>query len=80
MNLEYIKKNFKNWNKKQGIHYNNREYKVIGCGKKAFKILKYEPQTELGNKGGWSQTFWNFDDITKGTIALKVIEKMESQM
>ena len=81
MNLENIKKQFPAWNKKTAISVGNaRQYKIIGCGNKAFKVLKFEPQPELGNKGGWSQVFWNFEDIEKESIAYKVIEKMEEQM
>lgn len=81
MNLELIKREFKNWNKKTAVSIgNNKQYKIIGCGKSAFKVIKFEPQEELGNKGGWSQVFWNYNDITKDSIALQVIEKMESMM
>lgn len=81
MNLEIIKENFPKWNKKTTISIgNSRQYKVIGCGKQAFKILKFEPQAELGNKGGWSQVFWNFKDIEVNTDAFKVIEKLEDMM
>ena len=76
MNLQSIKANFPAWNKKTAVSIgNNKQYKIIGCGKKAFKVLKFEPQQELDNKGGWSQVFWNFNDIKEGTIALKVIKK-----
>ena len=80
MNLETIKEKFPAWNKKTAVTMNNRQYKVIGCGEQAFKVLKFEPQPELCNKGGWSQVFWNYKDITKDSVALKVIEKMESMM
>ena len=81
MNLENIKKQFPAWNKKTAVTIgNNKQYKIIGCGKSAFKVIKFEPQEELGNKGGWSQVFWNYKDITKDSIAFQVIEKMESMM
>ena len=81
MNLNYIKKEFKSWNKKQAINIgNNKQYKIIGCGKSAFKVIKFEPQSELGNKGGWSQVFWNYNDIKDESIACQVIEKMQSEM
>jgi hypothetical protein len=81
MNLENIKKQFPAWNKKTAVTIgNSRQYKIIGMGKSAFKVIKFEPQQELGNKGGWSQVFWNFNDIKKDTEAFKVIEKMESMM
>ena len=79
--IKNIKKNFKNWNKKTTISIgNNRQYKIIGLGPKAFKVLKFEPQAELGNKGGWSQVFWNFQDIKPDTDAFKVIKKLEDMM
>lgn len=79
--LDNIRKQFKTWNKKNEINIgNNKLYKVIGCGKSAFKVIKFEPQSELNNKGGWSQVFWNYNDIAPGSDADKVISKMESMM
>lgn len=80
-NLDIIKKEFPKWNKKNALSIgNNKQYKVIGCGKSAFKVLKFEPQSELDNQGGWAQVFWNFKQIPKGSEAEKVIEKLEKQM
>lgn len=80
-NLKTIKSEFPKWNKKTPISIgNSRQYKIIGCGKSAFKVLKFEPQAELGNKGGWSQVFWNYNDIPKDSDAEKVIEKLEKEM
>lgn len=80
-NLDIIKEMFPQWNKKTPLSIGtSRQYKVIGCGKSAFKILKFEPQSELGGKGGWSQVFWNFSDIPKGSDAEKVIEKLQKEM
>lgn len=78
--IKFVKKNFKNWNKKQGIYNNNRQYKLIGCGPTAFKVLKFEPQHELNNKGGWSQVFWNYQDIKSDTVAFEVIKKAYKKM
>lgn len=79
--LDNIKKQFPAWNKKTAVNIgNNKLYKIIGCGKSAFKVIKFEPQEELGGKGGWSQVFWNYDDITPNSDADKVISKMESMM
>lgn len=80
MNLKIIKIKFPKWDKKTPVAYNNRQYKIIGCGDHAFKVLKFEPQPELENKGGWSQVFWNYKDLTPNSTARKVIEKMESMM
>lgn len=81
MNLKNIKKQFPAWNKKTAVSIgNNRQYKIIGCGKSAFKVIKFEPQQELGGKGGWSQVFWNYNDIKPETEAMKVINKMEQMM
>lgn len=81
MNLNNIKKQFPAWNKKTAVSIgNNRQYKIIGCGKSAFKVIKFEPQPELGGKGGWSQVFWNYNDITPDSDAHKVIKKMELMM
>lgn len=79
--LKFIKTNFVNWDKKTPISIgNSRQYKVIGCGAKAFKVLKFEPQRELNNQGAWSQVFWNYSQIPKDSEAEKVIEKLESLM
>lgn len=79
--LNIVKANFPAWNKKTAVNVgNDRIYKIIGCGKSAFKVLKFEPQAELGGKGGWSQVFWNYDDIKDESIACQVIEKMQSEM
>lgn len=80
MDLDYIKKNFPKWNKKTTIPGNNRQYKFVGCGNSALKVLKFEPQPELNNKGGWSQVFWNYKDILGTTPAKSIVEKMEEQM
>lgn len=81
MDLKYIKKEFKKWNKKTPVSIgNSRQYKIIGCGSEAFKVIKFEPQPELENKGGWSQVFWNYKDITPRSDAFKVISKMEDMM
>lgn len=81
MNIKNIRKQFPQWDKKTVISIgNNKQYKIIGCGKQAFKVLKFEPQQELGNKGGWSQVFWNFSDIKPETEAFRIIEKLEKTM
>ena len=81
MNLKNIKKQFPSWDKKTPVSIgNNRQYKIIGCGNTAFKVIKFEPQQELDGKGGWSQVFWNYNDITPKTEAFKVIEKLERMM
>lgn len=78
--IENVKSKFNSWNKKTPIAVDNKQYKIIGCGPWAFKVLKFEPQHELCNKGGWSQVFWNYKDITPESTALQVLKKMESMM
>lgn len=79
--LRIIKQEFPKWNKKTALSIgNNRQYKIIGLGPQAFKVLKFEPQTELNGKGAWSQVFWNFKDIPKGSDAEKVISKLQKEM
>lgn len=81
MNIKIIRSEFNNWNRKQSIGIgNSREYKIIGCGRKAFKVLKFEPQQELGGIGGWSQVFWNFSQIKKGTEAYEIIKILEKKL
>lgn len=79
--LNIIKANFPAWNKKTAVSIgNDRIYKIIGCGKSAFKVIKFEPQAELGGKGGWSQVFWNYKEIENNSDADKVIAKMQEMM
>ena len=81
LNLLLIKSQFPNWDKKKVLAIgNSRQYKIIGCGKSAFKVLVYEPQPEIGDHPGWSQKFWPYDKIRPDTTAFKVVEKMQSQM
>lgn len=80
-NLNIIKEKFPQWDKKTALSIgNNKQYKIIGCGKSAFKVLKFEPQTELGGIGGWSQVFWNYNQIPKDSDAERVIQKLEKEM
>lgn len=80
-NLDFIKTNFPKWDKKAIVSIgNSRQYKIIGCGERAFKVLVFEPQAELGGKAGWSQKFWNYKEIPKGSDAEQIIEKLESLM
>lgn len=63
-NTEYVKENFNRWNKKQEINIgNNRLYKIIGSGPKAFKVLKFMPQEETMS-AAWNQTWWKYNDLT----------------
>lgn len=71
---KYVKKNFGKWNKKQEINIgNNRLYKIIGSGPKAFKVLKFMPQEET-TKPAWNQTWWKYDELTEiGEAVISVI-------
>lgn len=73
-NTEFVKTHFKEWNKKQEINIgNNRLYKIIGAGPKAFKVLKFMPQEET-IKPAWNQTFWNYAEMTEiGEAVITVV-------
>lgn len=71
---KFVKQNFEKWNRKQEINIgNNRIYKIIGCGDKAFKVLKFMPQPET-TKPAWNQTFWKHAELTEiGESVISVI-------
>lgn len=73
-NCKFVKDNFSSWNKKQEINIgNNRLYKIIGSGPKAFKVLKFMPQEETINPS-WNQTWWKYDELTEtGEAVISVI-------
>lgn len=77
-NTQYVKDNFKLWNKKEEISIgNNRLYKIIGSGPKAFKVLKFMPQEET-TKPAWNQTWWKYSELTK--VGEQVITKIAEQI
>ena len=73
-NTKYVQDNFDKWNKKQEINIgNNRLYKIVGSGPKAFKVLKFMPQEETV-KPAWNQTWWKYTELTEtGEAVIAVI-------
>ena len=68
--IAYIKNNKSKWNKKTEINSNNKLFKIIGIGPKAFKVLWFGP-TPGSKKPVWNQCFWNYkelDDISKDVV------------
>ena len=73
-NCKFVQDNFSKWNRKQEINIgNNRLYKIIGSGEKAFKVLKFMPQEET-TKPAWNQTFWKYNELTEiGEAVISVV-------
>lgn len=76
--LEFIKTNKTNWNKKEELNVgDNKLYKIIGIGPKAFKVLWFG-QTPGAKHPVWNQCWWNYNDLDE--TAEKVIIKMYTKM
>ena len=76
--IEYVKKNFKKWNKKNEINIgNNRLYKIVGSGPISFKVLKFGPNEET-TKPTWSQTWWKYGELS--ATGQEVINKMYKEL
>ena len=75
--IEFVKTHKKDWNKKQKIGANNKLFKIIGIGPKAFKVLWFGPTPGV-KKGVWNQCWWNYDDLDD--IAIEVVGKMYKEL
>ena len=76
--IEFIKNNKSNWNKKTEINADNKLFKIIGIGPKAFKVLWFGP-TPGTQKPVWNQCWWNYKELDD-SIAKTVIDKMYKEM
>lgn len=76
--IEFIKNNKGNWNKKTEINADNKLFKIIGIGPKAFKVLWFGP-TPGTKKPVWNQCWWNYKELDD-SIAKTVINKMYKEM
>lgn len=76
--IEFIKTNKIKWNKKEELNVgDNKLYRIIGIGPKAFKVLWFGP-TPGTKHPVWNQCWWNYNDLDE--IAEKVVAKMYSKM
>ena len=76
--LEFIKANKTSWNKKEELNVgDNKLYKIIGIGPKAFKVLWFGP-TPGTKHPVWNQCWWNYNDLDE--VAERVVAKMYTKM
>ena len=75
--LEFIRANKDTWNKKEEINSNNKLFKIIGIGPKAFKVLWFGP-TPGSKKPVWNQCWWNYNDLDE--LSKEVVDKMYNKM
>lgn len=75
--LEFVKTQKSNWNKKTEVNTDNKLFKIIGIGPKAFKVLWFGP-TPGSKKPVWNQCWWNYNDLDE--TAEKVIDKMYKEL
>ena len=75
--LDFVKSHKKSWNKKTEINADNKLFKIIGIGPKAFKVLWFGP-TPGSKKPVWNQCWRNYNDLDE--ISKKVIDKMYDEL
>lgn len=75
--IDFVKGQKANWNKKTEINVENKLFKIIGIGPKAFKVLWFGP-TPGSKKPVWNQCWWNYNDLDE--IAKQVVEKMYKEL
>lgn len=76
--LDFVKSHFKNWNKKTQVNVgDNHLYKIVGSGKKSFKVLWFSKAPGVKHPV-WNQNWWFYNDLDE--IGHKVVEKMYTQM
>lgn len=75
--LEFVKTHKESWNKKTEVNADNKLFKIIGIGPKAFKVLWFGP-TPGSKKPVWNQCWWNYNDLDE--TAEKVVEKMYKEL
>lgn len=75
--LDFVKSHKASWNKKTEVNADNKLFKIVGIGPKAFKVLWFGP-TPGSKKPVWNQCWWNYNDLDE--IAEKVIDKMYTEL
>lgn len=75
--LEFVKAQKSQWNKKTEINADNKLFKIIGIGPKAFKVLWFGP-TPGSKVPVWNQCWWNYEQLD--SIAEQVVEKMYKEL
>ena len=75
--LDFVKSQKASWNKKTEINVDNKLFKVIGIGPKAFKVLWFGP-TPGTKLPVWNQCWWNYEQLD--SIAEQVVDKMYDKL
>lgn len=76
--IAFVKKQKIHWDKKTEINIgNNKLYKVIGIGPKAFKVLWFG-KVDGCKKPVWNQNWWNYDDLDE--TGFKVLDKLYNEL
>lgn len=76
--LELVKAHKSEWDKEKIINVgNNKLYKVIGIGPKAFKISWFG-KVEGCKKPVWNQNWWYYNDLDE--IGVKVLDKLYKEL
>ena len=79
--LEFIRANKTSWDKKEEVNVgDNKLYKIIGIGPKAFKVLWFG-STPGTKHPVWNQCWWNYNDLdeTAEKVIIKMYKKMSGQ-
>lgn len=75
--IAFVKEHKSEWNKKEQINADNKLFKIIGIGPKAFKVLWFGP-TPGSKLPVWNQCWWNYDNLDE--IAEEVVNKMYKKL
>lgn len=75
--LDFVKSQKASWNKKTEINVENKLFKIIGIGPKAFKVLWFGP-TPGTKLPVWNQCWWNYEQLD--SIAEQVVDKMYKEL
>lgn len=75
--IDFVKSQKQRWDKKQELNVDNKLFKIIGIGPKAFKVLWFGP-TPGSKKPVWNQCWWNYNDLD--AIAKEVVDKMYEKL
>lgn len=76
--IEFIRTNRAKWNKKTELNIgDDKLYKIIGIGPKAFKVLWFGP-TPGSAKPVWNQCWWNYKELDE--TSKKVVDKIYNKL
>lgn len=71
--INFLRAHKNKWDWKKEINADNKLFKIVGIGPKAFKVLWFGP-TPGSSKPTWNQCWWNYnclDDTSR-----QVVDKM----